>query len=367
VLVPASVQEQLVSELTRHSLGAPFLFEPDSYRKGSAIREPADLAWLCRDTLFLFNMQAGRATCAQQTEHNMSQLHGWLRMWSLGSRLQGANEWQTFDLAIDEVGAIVLLSVVHSADARLEVHPPPFAVPRNKAEARVLARTTVPTSVLLELAHRGGSALDLADLILRVHGLEAPVTEEEALRFVVEHHEAAFARAEAAPEVRRDRDEELYRSVLTMIARGLRTMLKQGVTNGDAMDLDGVATFNDLDWEMTATLALRAADAIRAVRDVPVGEYGPNQLAVTVHLPPYKFVVGAMDIRCGGEFGASLGEALKRMTEESPETPPVSITFQLVGRPSVEFMSSMLTCPAQAVPSLTRQTLEALSGSGITD
>jgi hypothetical protein len=356
----ASAQEEFLAEVARHSLGAPFLFEPDAFRKGKATREPADLAWLCRDTLFLINMQESAAAHEEQVRHNLRQLYGWLRMWSLGDRLTGRNDWQSFDVGVDDIGCTVLVSVVAGSDSRAELHPAPTTSPRNVAESRVAAAVTIPAEVLLELARRGGSALDLTDLILRVGRSQDEVSESTALRLLAEHHENALARARVAPEVRRDRDESLDTDVLRLITGGLRPLLTDGVESRSATIVNDMALFNDLDWEMTATLAMRAADAVRAVRDVPVGSVGATQVLGLVELPPYRFVLGATDIGHAGSFGAMLGKTLEDLKTADPEHPPVALTYQIVGRPKVQFMSAMVTAWAQRQPSLTHTTLRNL-------
>ena len=310
-------------------------------------------------------MHKGSAAHDRQVEHNLRQLRGWLRMWSQGARLRGRNDWQTFDLAVEDVASIVLISVVEGSDSRAQIHRSPFDSIRNEAERRVAAVATLPAAVILELARRGGSALDLVDLILRISALGEPVDTAEALQFLAEHHQGAFTRAESDQDVRGDRDDSLYREVLSTIARGLRSLLVgKGGHRGSLQSFRGVSVFNDLDWEMTALLALRTADAIRAVRDVPLGEYGPTQVVSVVELPPYRFVVGALDSRQGASFGAALGEVLTRLGTEDPARPPISLIYLLVGRPAVYFMSALLTCPDQPGASLTRTTLAELRTSG---
>ena len=78
--MPESAQEAFVAEMLEHSLGAPYLFEPDEYVMGTnrqKVREPADLVWWCRDTAIVMCLTASeRATAEAADYHNFGVFEG---------------------------------------------------------------------------------------------------------------------------------------------------------------------------------------------------------------------------------------------------------------------------------------------------
>lgn len=365
--MPSSAQEKLINLLAQTSLGGPYVFEPDDYSKGTqGRREPADLAWMCRDVLILFAMQAGRKDFRRQSEHNFRQLLAFLRPWSEGyCHLKGKNEFQEFDLAQHDSPPLILVSVVECSDARVQVHREMIGPsPRNSGERSVVLCASIPTSVFLEIAARGGSALDLADLFLQIAEEPQGVGEELGRKLVSEAHESSIARARACEEILTDRDVELDRATGRTLVSGLRNIPFSAVHNVSALNLTGsVAVLNDLDWEMSARLILRTADVIRMVRDVPQGEYGPTCAAVMLDLDPYRFIVGAADVRSMVELSTQMQDRIQRLTDEKPNSPPISIQFHMDGRPKVTYMGAVLAFPKQTVPSVAAATFRS-SGSG---
>jgi hypothetical protein len=62
------------------AMGAPFIFVPDKYGKGSGNREPADLVWACNGCVVLIYLTRTGDACRAQL-HNVRQAKGWLRAW----------------------------------------------------------------------------------------------------------------------------------------------------------------------------------------------------------------------------------------------------------------------------------------------
>jgi hypothetical protein len=77
-----SDQEAVIEEFIRKSFGAQFLYIPKKYAKGTAHREPADLAWLAGDTVTLFYLRSSKEKLADQIKHNRIQAAGYYRAWS---------------------------------------------------------------------------------------------------------------------------------------------------------------------------------------------------------------------------------------------------------------------------------------------
>jgi hypothetical protein len=65
-----SEQETVLEEFMQNSFGAQHLYVPREFRKGTAQREPADLAWSADGLVVLFYMTASTNKLVDQIEHN---------------------------------------------------------------------------------------------------------------------------------------------------------------------------------------------------------------------------------------------------------------------------------------------------------
>jgi len=349
----ASQQEAFVATIAEASLGAPFLFEPDQYRTGSGLREPADLAWVCRRTVFLFNMTAGKKSPDHQIEHNMKQLLGWLRIWSSGRSLTGTNQWQSFSINVDDVDQIVLLAIVSSS------REPAFAKflwdkvrsKRNTAEKKLVAAVALPEAVLMDLAQRGGSALDLADYLAQLSTLPG-VRAEGALQLLEEQNRSAVSRARAVAGSH-TRPEEAT-NLAWRVIMAVRQMPAAAVHRRKV--LPGLTVFNDLDWEDTTRLIVALADCTELVRNVPVGEIGPISSTLTVDAGNYFFIVEAADL-------AKVQESSQngiRIFGKHQSREPILIMNLLTGRPVVQAYSPMIAATPPTNKSATSVVLESI-------
>lgn len=171
------------------AMGAPFIFAPDEYRKGSGPREPADLVWACNGCVVLIYLTR-KKDAARAQQHNMQQVHGWLRAWrTLGQTLDGHNRYGPF--SIDSADAryphVVVLSVIECDDAIAEYH---------HAETRALGVTmfaTVPLGAIAYLARMHASMLDVLHILdwLRVRHATA-IPEADLLAGIAGYHAAAW-------------------------------------------------------------------------------------------------------------------------------------------------------------------------------
>lgn len=341
--VGASIQESFLSDMSRFSFGAFSLFEPDSYRKGSGWREPADLAWVSSGTVVLFYMQAGSGGHERHHEHNLRQARGWLRAWAGGKRMTGRNDSRVFDVALKDARDVVVVSVTGDRDSGLHV----LDIDRGRLAAdvdqRLVTAIAMSDLVLAALAQMGGSAVDFLDLLLRVATVGESVEPGAAVQMLVEQRDHSRSKALTSSRVRQDRDTELDETIY----RGISTELRAGALRNstpESAQFDALfETFGDLDWEMRFTLTLVIADMFRLVRDVPIGAVGPTVAGGPLELRPYHFFVAAYDVNKQATFSEQLFAAQRSFTAEHSTEPVVTIHAQMVGRPDVEFASYMIS------------------------
>lgn len=162
--MPESQQERLLKTVLEFAVGAPFTFDPPAYRKGSATREPCDVAWVCNGVAVLANMTSSATDSADHMlRHNLDKLRGWLRVWQSGAqRLQGSSASMDFDVGFDEVTHHVLLSVVDGPNAFGETHSDWQS--DKPQDARVALVLTLPEPVLSQMFRQGGGMHELVDL-----------------------------------------------------------------------------------------------------------------------------------------------------------------------------------------------------------
>jgi hypothetical protein len=187
------------------------------------------------------------------------------------------------------------------------------------------------------------------------------VSEEQALQHLDLQRRAGFARAADDPNIEPDRDTALDADVASVLMAGLRKLSSEDVHNPQALSADGMAVFNDLDWESTLRLIARSADIVRLVRDVPVGALGPAVAIFEPDLDPYLFILAAADDRELPIVTANTLALQKEGAEDRPQTPPIVVVYTLVGRPVITFMSAMLSMPKQSGQTTTAQTLQEIA------
>ena len=171
-----SPQEVLLKQLSLTSIGFDYVFEPDEYRKGASVREPADLVWACNNCLILMYMyqrKHKKRTPEQHAQfrrgmigHKLDQAKGWLREWRVRGRpITGNNEMRSFSIEPADFQYIVVLSVLDCGDHDGEYHED-FV-----REHNVTHCATVPQSALLHIAHMGAGIMTVIELvgILAVH------------------------------------------------------------------------------------------------------------------------------------------------------------------------------------------------------
>lgn len=116
-------QEKIAAELSRRSMGAPFLFRPDGYRNGKTLLEPCDLVWAYNGCIILFSMIEGGRSREKMSRHNFNQMKGFYKERHRGYSIKGKNPYSRFDIAFDQYPHKVLISLVKGGDALSELNP----------------------------------------------------------------------------------------------------------------------------------------------------------------------------------------------------------------------------------------------------
>jgi hypothetical protein len=188
-----SLQEEVIKELTEHSLAAPFVFAPDNEKYQD--REPADLVWACNKCVILMYMTEKKVypdktkrdrIRKEAIDHNLGQAKKWLKKWKGGQDLLGANGYHTFCIKYDPACHVIVLSIIQCGDPVALLHD-------DEAKKLGLACcATLPQSAILGLATVGGTSLDLLALIdeIRKFSKGAAVPEETVSAII-----ASYARA----------------------------------------------------------------------------------------------------------------------------------------------------------------------------
>jgi hypothetical protein len=183
-----SEQEKIVKLLMERSMGAPFIFAPDKYRKGNAVREPADLAWACNGCVLLFFMQATSNASSKAIQHNLAQAKGWMRVWRNGQPLTGKNPARDFSVDYRDVPHVVIVSVIDTADAGLRYHA-------DEAHALGVSRcATISQTALHMLANRSASMRDVIHVIESVRE-SGDLGPERAIPLIADYEELSQAAA----------------------------------------------------------------------------------------------------------------------------------------------------------------------------
>ena len=295
--------------------------------------------------MFLINMKAGQKPYESQISGNLKQLAGWMRAWAAGRNLGGSNDWGPFDVALTDVDWVVLISVVKGADAHAEFH-------HDKTDAlaarypKIAAVVSIPEGVLLNLIQRGGTALDLADLLLALAVCDR-LSEDAAMGLLSDLHLQAITSVRFAAGQVEDRDDAFDTEFSQRLMQGLRATPRESLTTpGDAEISDRTAVFNDLDWSENAQVIFAITDITAHVREVPIGEYGPTGSCVELVFSGYTFLIAAGDLRRPVESM----RPLEQFYEAHPHDCIITIMNWMNGRPVVEFYTQTIAFSQAPLP-----------------
>ena len=314
--------------LSAHSMGAPFVFEPDSYMKGSASKEPFDLAWACNGCLVMMSMTRGNKSREQKFQHNVGALKGWLRLWSDELPLRGSNEYQTFEIRPGNYPHLVLLSIVDGRDSTAEYHTDILTTGAVRNSGAVFV-ATLPERALSRLAELGGSTRDLLALVNLVRTSSRTISESTAVAMVEALHRSAFVRAvEHTPGLTVDDD------LMSQIVHGM-IAVRTGVTTTPGTfphsSGDAYTVLNDLEWEGLLVLLRNASAAVAPIAETAPGTMGPLAMSNEVTIRPYTFMIGAVNsLMTGG--GGGVGAIVDRWREDGRQAsafPPINLLYYL--------------------------------------
>lgn len=169
-----SHQEAMIENFMQKSFGANSLFTPDEYRKGSATREPADLAWHIDDFVSLIYMKSGKSSLKKQIMGNKKQFIGYLGKWKSNDplyTLKGTNRFgDNIALPYADVRVIVGILVV-SAPCGCQVKIVPL-------EEKIAIEIVIPESLFNVIANSRGTMIDLLNIVLVTYPLFVPLTND---------------------------------------------------------------------------------------------------------------------------------------------------------------------------------------------
>lgn len=156
-----SNQETVLEEFMQKSFGAQFLYLPKKYAKGTAQREPADLAWVAQNSVVLFYLRSSKEALADQIKHNRNQAAGYHRLWSTRKTsyaLRGKNRFGD-ECFVPYNNVRYFLSILVVSE-KCGVHFVP-ALTKDIASAVIV----IPELLLHWIADFGGTIVDLLLLI----------------------------------------------------------------------------------------------------------------------------------------------------------------------------------------------------------
>ena len=168
----------------QHSLGGRFVFAPDEWKKGNAVREPSDIAWACNDCIILMYMAHSSPSNIPSKDtkkrnkailHNLNQAKGWLREWRKGRALVGTNEFTSFSINHDTYKHIVVISITSGSDPIACYHH------AETKDMSISMCATLPQPTIEALANTGAAAIDLLTLVSALRQLTTPVKQKDSL------------------------------------------------------------------------------------------------------------------------------------------------------------------------------------------
>ena len=317
----ASDQESAVHAFASYCLSATMIFAPNEFKKGNATREPCDLVWVARDMLFLIAMQASTKPQLKQDNHNVTQLRGWLRTWCTSDiKLEGATPITQYSISHDEL-PLVLVSVADAEDGKAAILRLPGA-PKNEAEEKVLLACSIPAVALMQLAHTGGGAADLACLIDQLAKAERPVSTFVFLQWIDDLRNSSYHRLLVKHRIPQELSTEFLDTYPHHVILSLRHsggVYESG--EGNKANYAVVSAFNDLNWFQTYEICWYMAYFAGSIIETPVGELGPGAMGRIIKSGNYTIYVGAYAAAAPGALETVMegyAAALKMQKEGFP-------------------------------------------------
>lgn len=326
--MPANPQEKLVGELSQSTLGRRYVFEPDEYRKGKgARREPADVAWSCRDVVTLMYLKSGQKGWKRDTEGNLRQAAGWLAEWRRGRPLDGRVEEGHLSVSYRPSLAILILSV--SADPALT------EIVRHDDVARSLGVDACATVSETFLQCMASNCLGVADLALMLREWPKARGDSPAITDLEFFNSYCLSCMERAAEKAAWRPTDLLTADLEHIAsmiRNLRSVKDTPGADGAGGVIEPNEFFSDFTLAEQWQLLYVFGRAIELVRD------GMPHMQLETQIDTYRVVV-----QVTGVIGKWVAEAQARMIPSDHDivfSYPIGIPLMPIGvRPTLTVRS----------------------------
>lgn len=247
-----SNQEKNIHTLFQRSLGAPFIFAPDEYKKGSATREPADLVWACNNCIILFYMKSKKNESKEVNVvkgrkeklivDNFNQAKGWLSEWESGRKLIGKNIFKRFNIAFGEYKHIVIIGIIDYNNEEGFYHDD------YEKELKVKLCATISQKTFELLVNLDFTAIDIISLIKRLKGENLGSKPSGSLAIANEYyayaHKYAYDSAKSLlPEILPQ--QELINNV-SKLFQALRSALLLEIKRDDKEIYSVASIFNDI-------------------------------------------------------------------------------------------------------------------------
>jgi hypothetical protein len=248
-----SEQEAILNGLSRYSIGSPFVFYPEKFKKGDSIREPADLVWVVNNVVVLIYMtkRSYRENTSTETiqqrknrliEHNLNQAEGWLNAWRKGQKLSGKNEYQEFSVSHDDNKHVIVLSVIDYGHEQGDYHQD-FSERLN-----IDLCATISQHAFEHMIKIGCTLVDVVDLLLMIREHDKVEPGSSFIDFVKSFHHVAVNKADPDGKIFRREGNLIYRQTERYL-RGFRSMYQSSSGKDHSTALELASILNDLGFE----------------------------------------------------------------------------------------------------------------------
>ena len=327
-----SEQEQLIHQLSTHSMGAPFIFEPPIYDTGKGQREPADLVWACNNVVILLYMKGKKEDTTSSSEiilnrrkklieANFRQAKGWIKEWRDGRELIGRNDYQEFKIKYSQKKHCIVLGIIDYGDQEGCYH-------LDYAEdLGVNMCATFSQKALEYIISMGCTFIDIVQLILGLKNSSQKGSEISVINFVESYYIQAIQKADPMQTCFRLDGNEIYWLIETY-QKGFRSMANGIGKDNTSSQLSEI--LNDIDLEDFLYFNVYVTDLLEKI--------GPNVGFAAIRilkLKRYKIILGISSYGNFPLIGQKMADAL---TQNNSEDGIISILFEIeMGGPIVAF------------------------------
>jgi hypothetical protein len=324
-----SKQEEILETLSQKSLGGPFIFAPDEYKKGNATREPADLVWACNNCIILFFMKSKVDETYKENNvikgrkdklitENFKQAKGWLNEWKEGRNLIGKNKFRKFNINYTEYKHIIVLGIIDYGNEEGFYH---FNYEKDLGVklCATLSQKTFEFLVSIDV-----TAVDLILLILSLRERTQADNSVQLLSIGLDYytnaHKYAYSSAQnLLPTVLPEQD--LLNSI-NKIFRAFRSALLLKINSEDNVANNCASIFNDIPLKDYYQLVIILSQRVKFHAEDP-----RRMIVYLQELEKYIFCIGVADIRNFHLMGPKQLEIEKKLMESKLTKTLVGIGF----------------------------------------